>query len=179
MGEECADALDAQLASRGRSPASKEAYFLDGGTCAGCHKMVYCYGKSYPGAPPRTSIHEPCGYASRPSGLTNPFCREATMAHDRRTKNHKSLVKSGRRLIYATTPSENTFDSGASAQPKLLNERQLRDEYALSIPWQRKVRREGGGPLFLKIGRLVRYRRTDVDEFLDRHAVRVPKGRSR
>ena len=49
---------------------------------------------------------------------------------------------------------------------RLLSEHLVWMEYGLSIPWQRKKRRVGDGPAFLKIGRLVRYRREDIEEFL-------------
>jgi Helix-turn-helix domain len=34
----------------------------------------------------------------------------------------------------------------------------------------RRWRREGRGPRFLRIGRLIRYRVSDLEEFLDKHA---------
>ena len=100
------------------------------------------------------------------------------MAHKRSTK-HSELVRSRQKLIYKSTPSSSAFGGEASAQPKVLNERQLRDEYGLGISWQRKARREGHGPHFLKIGRLVRYRRGDIEKFLSAHAVIAGEGRGR
>ena len=59
---------------------------------------------------------------------------------------------------------------------ELLNEREVFNEYRLSIPWQRKTRRIGGGPAFLKIGkRMIRYRREDIEDFLSRHRVESKK----
>ena len=49
---------------------------------------------------------------------------------------------------------------------ELLSEQAVSKEYGLSVPWQRKKRRTGDGPAFFKIGRLVRYRREDIEEFL-------------
>jgi hypothetical protein len=54
---------------------------------------------------------------------------------------------------------------------RLLREKDLYIEYGLSISWQRKMRRLGGGPPFLKIGKMVRYRRADVEAFLAAHLV--------
>jgi predicted DNA-binding transcriptional regulator AlpA len=55
--------------------------------------------------------------------------------------------------------------------PELLNERQVWSCYGLSIPWQRRTRREGRGPRFLKLGRMVRYRRRDIEEYLSASTV--------
>jgi predicted DNA-binding transcriptional regulator AlpA len=62
---------------------------------------------------------------------------------------------------------------------ELLSEQAVSKEFRLSVPWQRKKRRTGDGPAFFKIGRLVRYRREDIEEFLRSSRVRqVPSGRS-
>jgi hypothetical protein len=47
------------------------------------------------------------------------------------------------------------------------------NEYALSISWQRKKRRVGGGPPFLKLGRMVKYRRVDIEDYLGSHLVKT------
>ena len=39
----------------------------------------------------------------------------------------------------------------------------------LKPPTMRKRRREGKGPSYIKIGRLVRYRQRDLDAFLEEH----------
>jgi len=49
---------------------------------------------------------------------------------------------------------------------ELLTERQVRNCYGLSVPWQRRTRRERRGPPFLKLGRMVRYRRADIEAYL-------------
>ena len=49
---------------------------------------------------------------------------------------------------------------------ELLSEQAVSKEYRLSVPWQRKKRRTGDGPAFFKIGRLIRYRREAIEEFL-------------
>jgi predicted DNA-binding transcriptional regulator AlpA len=56
-------------------------------------------------------------------------------------------------------------------QSGLLTEKQIKDFYNLSIPWQRRTRREGRGPRFLKVGKMVRYRQADIEEFLAAHTV--------
>jgi predicted DNA-binding transcriptional regulator AlpA len=48
----------------------------------------------------------------------------------------------------------------------LLTEREVRSGWSLSIPWLRRTRREGRGPRFLKLGKMVRYRRRDIEEYL-------------
>ena len=67
------------------------------------------------------------------------------------------------------------MDMNNERQPELLDGRQLWKMYGLSIPWQRRARREGRGPKYLKIGRIVRYRRRDVEAFLDGHEVNPKK----
>lgn len=46
---------------------------------------------------------------------------------------------------------------------ELLSEQAVSKEYRLSVPWKRRT---GDGPAFFKIGRLVRYRRQAIEEFL-------------
>jgi predicted DNA-binding transcriptional regulator AlpA len=55
--------------------------------------------------------------------------------------------------------------------PAILNERQVQELYGFSVPYLRRARRELRGPRFLKIGKLVRYRRSDIESFLAAHAV--------
>lgn len=54
---------------------------------------------------------------------------------------------------------------------EVLNERQVQEVYGFTVPFLRRARRERRGPRFLKIGKLVRYRRCDVESFLSAHAV--------
>lgn len=56
--------------------------------------------------------------------------------------------------------------------PKFLDEREVHREYNLSVPWLRKRRRTGDGPSYLKIGRMVRYCREDLEAYLAAHRVR-------
>jgi predicted DNA-binding transcriptional regulator AlpA len=55
--------------------------------------------------------------------------------------------------------------------PEILNERQVQEIYGFSIPYLRRTRRERRGPRFLKVGKLVRYRKTDIEAFLAAHVV--------
>jgi len=55
--------------------------------------------------------------------------------------------------------------------PEILNERQVQECYGFSIPYLRRARREGRGPRFLKIEKLVRYRRSDIEAYLAAHVV--------
>jgi predicted DNA-binding transcriptional regulator AlpA len=54
---------------------------------------------------------------------------------------------------------------------EILNERQVEQTYGFSVPYLRRARRERRGPRFLKIGKLVRYRKADIESFLTAHAV--------
>jgi predicted DNA-binding transcriptional regulator AlpA len=54
---------------------------------------------------------------------------------------------------------------------ELLTENQVWNRYGLSISWQRRTRRERRGPRFLKLGKMVRYRRSDIEAYLSAHAV--------
>jgi len=55
--------------------------------------------------------------------------------------------------------------------PEILNERQVQEIYGFSIPYLRRTRRERRGPRFLKVGKLVRYRKSDIEAFLAAHVV--------
>ena len=54
---------------------------------------------------------------------------------------------------------------------EVLNERQVQELYGFSIPYLRRARREKRGPRFLKLGKLVRYRRADIEAYLSAHEV--------
>jgi predicted DNA-binding transcriptional regulator AlpA len=54
---------------------------------------------------------------------------------------------------------------------EVLNERQVQQIYGFTIPYLRRARRERRGPRFLKLGKLVRYRRSDIESFLSANAV--------
>ncbi len=55
--------------------------------------------------------------------------------------------------------------------PEVLNERQVQEIYGFSVPYLGRTRRERRGPRFLKVGKLVRYRRSDIEAFLAAHVV--------
>ena len=48
----------------------------------------------------------------------------------------------------------------------ILNTREAATFVGLSVPTLNKLRVYGGGPSFLKLGRAVRYRRSDLDSWL-------------
>jgi predicted DNA-binding transcriptional regulator AlpA len=54
---------------------------------------------------------------------------------------------------------------------QLLTETEVHSEYGLTPPWLRKKRRLGGGPTFVRISRMIRYRRTDIEAYLAAHLV--------
>ncbi len=50
---------------------------------------------------------------------------------------------------------------------QLLDEKGFCDLVNIKLSYARKLRIFGGGPQFLKIGRCVRYRRADIDSWLE------------
>lgn len=54
---------------------------------------------------------------------------------------------------------------------EILNEREVQAIFGFSIPFLRRARREKRGPRFMKVGKLVRYRRADIEAYLSAHAV--------
>jgi len=50
---------------------------------------------------------------------------------------------------------------------RLLNEGELADHLNVSKKLLQKMRGEGTGPKYIKIGRLVRYRKTDVEIYIE------------
>jgi predicted DNA-binding transcriptional regulator AlpA len=63
------------------------------------------------------------------------------------------------------------FGSEIMSDKRLLNEREVYQGYGLSIPWLRKARFQRTGPAFVKIGRLVRYRISDIERFLSERVI--------
>jgi predicted DNA-binding transcriptional regulator AlpA len=57
------------------------------------------------------------------------------------------------------------------ANREVLNEREVWEEYGFTIPFLRRARRERRGPRFMKVGKMVRYRRADIEAYLVAHAV--------
>ena len=62
-------------------------------------------------------------------------------------------------------------------EKKLLNDREVEGTFGLTVAWQRKARLHRTGPPFLKIGRLVRYRMSDIEQYLSEHVVPTCQGR--
>lgn len=54
-----------------------------------------------------------------------------------------------------------------NGRKKLMTEREVQEEYGLSVPWLRRHRLFKTGPNFLKVGRRVFYRRTAIEDFLN------------
>ncbi len=63
--------------------------------------------------------------------------------------------------------------------PEVLTERQVSDLYGFTVPFLRSARAQRRGPRYLKIGKMVRYRRLDVEAFLAAHAVETRQGAAR
>jgi predicted DNA-binding transcriptional regulator AlpA len=54
----------------------------------------------------------------------------------------------------------------------LLKEREVASRYGLSVPWLRRARVERRGPPFLRVHRrMIRYRRADIEAFLESRVV--------
>lgn len=52
-------------------------------------------------------------------------------------------------------------------ESKVINEKQVAEIVGFSVPWVRKQRYEGGSIPYFKVGRSVRYRRADVEAWVD------------
>lgn len=63
------------------------------------------------------------------------------------------------------------------AGSNMFNETQAAEVLGCSVALLRKWRLFGEGPAYVKIGRLVRYRQEDLDEFLNSHRVVTGGGR--
>ncbi len=61
----------------------------------------------------------------------------------------------------------------------MLSEREVEGTYHLSVAWQRKARLHRTPPPFLNVGRLVRYRMADIEQFLSEHVVPARKAQVR
>lgn len=55
---------------------------------------------------------------------------------------------------------------------KVLSEVEAAPYVGLAIPTLQQMRVKGNGPAFLKLGRAVRYRQSDLDEWLEKRVVR-------
>ena len=59
------------------------------------------------------------------------------------------------------------------SEAKLLSEREVFWEYGLGISWLRRRRGERRGPRFLKLERMVRYKKADIEEYLRSRVVEI------
>jgi predicted DNA-binding transcriptional regulator AlpA len=62
---------------------------------------------------------------------------------------------------------------------ELISEREVTGRYRLTIPWLRRARREGRGPRYVKLARMVRYRSEDIEAYLTAHTVETTGAPSR
>src|ERR1700722_8314836 len=83
---------------------------------------------------------------------------------------HERLLAESREIVSGIKESPNKRGNDMNAQ-EVLNERQVQEVYGFSVPYLRRARRERRGPRFFKVGKLVRYRRTDIEAYLSAHAV--------
>jgi excisionase family DNA binding protein len=60
---------------------------------------------------------------------------------------------------------------------KLLTQQQLADELEVSLRTLERWRQEGTGPTFIRVGRSPRYRRADIDAWLERQRRRGGQSR--
>ncbi len=68
-------------------------------------------------------------------------------------------------------PADNkTADNKVVVNPDLFDTEAAAAHLHLSKAYVEKLRLAGGGPTFLKLGRAVRYRRSDLDRWLDAQA---------
>jgi hypothetical protein len=58
-------------------------------------------------------------------------------------------------------------------ESELLREPEVERQYKFTGPWLRKTRRLGGGPPFVRVNRVIFYRRSDLDAFVAAHRVEL------
>ena len=68
---------------------------------------------------------------------------------------------------------EGTAEIGTVPQRELLTEAEVQTRYGFTRAWLRRCRRERRGIPFLKVSRMIRYRRADIEVFLDTCRVRT------
>jgi predicted DNA-binding transcriptional regulator AlpA len=68
--------------------------------------------------------------------------------------------------------SSNKPNSSVNASEELLTDRQVAKILNCSRAWCQRKRWEGGGPDYLKLGRSVRYRKSDLLAWIDAHTNR-------
>jgi len=62
---------------------------------------------------------------------------------------------------------------------ELLRERQVTQRFGLTGPWLRRSRREGRGPRFIRLGRMVFYRVSDIAGYLAANEIETNDGLAR
>jgi predicted DNA-binding transcriptional regulator AlpA len=62
---------------------------------------------------------------------------------------------------------------------ELLTEKAVAQQYSLSLPWLRKARSQRRGPKFIRVSRMVRYWRSDIEAFLMECQVELKHERTR
>lgn len=91
-----------------------------------------------------------------------------------------SRRKFSKKTSSQNTPSTRIYgaypEGGEVPISPLLSENDVSHYFKLTVSWLRKTRREGGGPSFYKIGRMVRYRLSDCEEFLNQQTA-LPGGK--
>jgi predicted DNA-binding transcriptional regulator AlpA len=63
------------------------------------------------------------------------------------------------------------------APPPTLNVADAAKYVQLSIWWLKQARRKGTGPAYIRIGKVIRYRREDLDAWLKTHRVETRESR--
>jgi predicted DNA-binding transcriptional regulator AlpA len=56
---------------------------------------------------------------------------------------------------------------------ELLREGQVKELYGFSVSWLRRTRREGRGPKFMRFGKMIFYRRRDIEDYVTAHEVQT------
>lgn len=59
------------------------------------------------------------------------------------------------------------------SETKLLTETEVASEYGLNVHWLRRKRLERKGPRFVRVGRMVRYHRDDLEQFIQNATVQT------
>jgi predicted DNA-binding transcriptional regulator AlpA len=61
-------------------------------------------------------------------------------------------------------------------EAELLRERQVTQRFGFTGPWLRRSRHEGRGPKFIRLGRMVFYRVTDIAAYLAANEISTDYG---
>ncbi len=64
--------------------------------------------------------------------------------------------------------------SGAQiTESDLIREKDVSRRYGFGLPWLRRARRELRGPKFVRLGKMIFYRRADVEAYVTAHEVQT------